>query len=180
MGMGRTRSSGRGARKAGGASAGGDARRGGADSGILAGIPMISAILGLSSKGNRRSNKRMSYENPFSHIQSLKGIAVDLPFLRFRYVTLGGGGGACPASAGDARAAEFSRVTAGSHEAPVRRILYDPPAKVTTLGVDPLVSSASVIHELSFGRIALSPEIHATGGYPSPKQEIAHSLDLFV
>lgn len=180
MGTGRTRSSGRGGRKAGGAFAAGEGLGNGTGPGVLAGIPPVSAILRLSRGRDRRNGKGMPCENPFSHIQSLKGIAFDLPFLRFRYVTFGGCPAARPVSAGGVRTTELSRVASGSREAPVRRILYDPPAEVTTLGVDPLVSSASVIHELSFGRIASSPEIRATGGYPSPKEESAHSLDLFV
>jgi hypothetical protein len=122
----------------------------------------------------------MPGENPFSHIQSMKGIAVDVPFLKFRYVTIGGGQAAGTAPEENARAAEFSRAAPVNREAPVRRIIYDPPAEVTTLGVDPLVSSASVIHEISYGRIASISWMRTSSGYPIPKKETAHSLDLFV
>jgi hypothetical protein len=128
-----------------------------------------------------RSNDMMQYGNPFSHIQNVKGIAVDLPFCRFRYVTMESDPGKGSVSGDKPAVVSRPGGRIGQRQSSVRRIEYVRPAEVTTLGVDPLVSSAAVIHELSFGRISAD----FTGSmkrrdYPVLKEDMPHVLDLFV
>ncbi|OPZ28415.1 MAG: hypothetical protein BWZ01_01180 [Deltaproteobacteria bacterium ADurb.BinA179] len=128
-----------------------------------------------------RSNDMMQYGDPFSHIQNVKGIAVDLPFCRFRYVTMERDTGGGSVSANRHRVRSCSHEMIGRREAPVRRIEYVRPAEVASLGADPLVSSASVIHELSYGRMAVDFTGFANRrDYPAPKEETPRILDLFV
>jgi len=123
----------------------------------------------------------MSYGNPFSHIQNVKGIALDLPFCKFRYVNIERDPEKDSISQSNSSVLQRLDGRAPRREAPVRRITYARPAEVTTLGIDPLVSSASVIHELFFGRASQdSGGVAKKHGYPIPGEEIPHVLDLFV
>lgn len=134
------------------------------------------------SKGmNWRRKKKMQNGDPFSHISNAKGIAVDLPFCRFRYVAIEGDSGRSSVSESKAAAPPPPYDEMGKRESPVRRIEYVRPAQVTTLGADPLVSSASVIHELFFGSMrAGSPSPVGGGGYPILKEDAPHALDIYV
>ncbi|GEM_PF-369104 len=135
----------------------------------------------LSKGMNWRTKKKMHNGNPFAHISNVKGIAVDLPFCRFRYVTIEGESGRDSISGGKATALPRLHGEVERCEPPVRRIEYAPPAQVTTLGPDPLVSSASVIHELLFGRMRQASPGPAGGGvYPVLKEHAPHALDLYV
>ncbi len=114
-------------------------------------------------------------------MSNVKGIAVDLPFCRFRYVAIEGD--PVRSTVYDSKAAALPRPhdEVEKREPPVRRIEYVPPAPVTTLGSDPLVSSASVIHELFFGRMrAVSTSPAGGGDYQVLKEEAPHALDLYV
>lgn len=134
------------------------------------------------SKGtNWRTKKKMQNGNPFAHIPNVKGIAVDLPFCRFRYVTIEGDSGRDSTSNTKATALPRFHGEVERREPPVRRIEYTPPAQVTTLGADPLVSNASVIHEIFFGRMREASPGPARGGvYPAQKDDAPHALDLYV
>ncbi len=156
-------------------------RRGHNEGSIHRKAVLTSGFLCLSKGMNWRSKKKMQNGNPFAHVSNVKGIAVDLPFCRFRYVAIEGDSGR--SSISDSKAAALPRPhdEMEKREPPVRRIEYAPPAQVTTLGSDPLVSSASVIHELFFGRMrAVSPGTPGWSGYPALKEEAPHALDLYV
>lgn len=123
----------------------------------------------------------MQNGNPFSHISNVKGIAVELPFCRFRYVAIEGDSGRSAISGSKAAAPPRPYDEVEKRQPPVRKIEYVPPAQVTTLGADPLVSSASVIHELLFGRIRSVASSPPGGGeYPALKEEAPHALDVYI
>ncbi|MGC9324044.1 MAG: hypothetical protein ACP5G0_04765 [Desulfomonilia bacterium] len=63
------------------------------------------------------------------------------------------------------------------------RIFVARPADVTTLGVDPMVSQASVIHELAYGRIETELDVFPVAkgiAYPAQKEETVHSVDILI
>ena len=121
----------------------------------------------------------MAYEEPFSHVTDMKGIAVDLPFCRFRYVKILNDSQKQVRSDSTVQIAPAEN-TQGTNSKSIR-IDYTKPAETTTLGIDPMVSFASVIHELSYGRIdgyTAGPEGENT--YPVIKDEMPHNLDAIV
>ncbi|MBN2297953.1 MAG: hypothetical protein JXM72_05140 [Deltaproteobacteria bacterium] len=121
----------------------------------------------------------MAYGNVFSQVPNMKGISLDLPFLRVRYVKIQGDQQKQVQSDGRIQVADSSR-NEEFISRPVR-VQYVEPAQVTTLGLDPMVSNASVIHELVYGRITdESTDIRLDAEYPAPKEYFPPSLDLIV
>lgn len=132
----------------------------------------------------------MAYEKISSQIPTMKGISVDLPFFRFRYVKVEDD--SQQQSTASARYPE-NRIqlqeTGGAQSPELRedlsaraiKVEYTQRAEVTTLGSDPLVSKASVIHELVYGRMeSSSAETRTQTSYPVSKEYIAPSLDFTV
>ena len=123
----------------------------------------------------------MPYENDFSRYPTVKGIAVELPFVKFKYVKVDGGdtARANPASTIDLRVPSEERtpITAS-------RVIVTREAVVTTLGIDPMISNASVIHELTYGRIEdQQGYTQQASSYPvvfEPSSHSLHSLDIFI
>jgi hypothetical protein len=46
--------------------------------------------------------------------------------------------------------------------------------------MDPMVSSASVVHELTYGRIEASMSYNQAVFYPAVKEPAPHSLDIII
>jgi hypothetical protein len=116
----------------------------------------------------------------FSRYPSMKGISLDLPFIKFRYVKVDKNE---PENAGPLRISDRSDYSEDTSSLNTRRIVYTSQAQVTTLGLDPMVSSASVIHELVYGRTEASSftQTPSTGAYPAEyKEPSQHSLDIIV
>jgi hypothetical protein len=108
----------------------------------------------------------------------MKGIAVELPFVKFKYVKVDKGDTASPKSARtiDLRVPNEERtpITAS-------RVFVTREAEITTLGIDPMISSASVIHELAYGRIEDQHDYtQLTSSYPAVFEPSPHSLDIFI
>ena len=121
----------------------------------------------------------MAYEKPFSHVSDMKGIAVDLPFCRFRYVKIVNDSKKNIQTENAAYMPSAENTRDISNE-PIR-IEYAAPAQTTTLGIDPMVSFASVIHELSYGRIdGYTAGPNENSAYPVVKEEVLHDLDIVV
>ena len=121
----------------------------------------------------------MAYEKIDSPLPTMKGIALDTPFFRFRYVKVQDESQKQVQSQTAAQV-ETSRRTEQSSPRAIK-VSYIKPAEVTTLGMDPLVSSASVIHELVYGRISgYSGETKPGPNYPVPREYISPSLDIIV
>ncbi len=121
----------------------------------------------------------MAYGNGFSQVPNMKGISLDLPFFRVRYVKIQNDQHRQVQSENGIHLADAQR----SEEIPSRpvRIQYVEPAPVTTLGLDPMVSNASVIHELVYGRITdESTDARLETTYPEQKEYFPPSLDLIV
>jgi hypothetical protein len=120
----------------------------------------------------------MPYGESLSQIGNATGIAAEVNLGSFRYVenqddqynrTSGGNAIAnLPARTGEKQQAKPIRVD------------YTSAYGVSSYGVDSMVSQASVIHELAYGRI--STVIPRTGGtgYPIPRDMTQHDLDIIV
>jgi hypothetical protein len=108
----------------------------------------------------------------------MKGISIELPFLRFKYVKYSG----CE---GQARSQGAGRLEAASeeYERPATvssQVTFRQEAAFTSLGMDPLVSFASVVHELSYGRITPVGGVGLRGTYPRAVEPSPYSLDMLV
>ena len=122
---------------------------------------------------------QMDPENLLSRAFCMKGVAVDLPFVKFRYLKVQG--------EVSGQAAQRRKVESVSAKQEERRSLsrvrmeFLPPPAIKTLGLDPMVSRASVIHELAYGRMEdalLLPRLDA--GYAAQDAYQSHQLDVFV
>lgn len=121
----------------------------------------------------------MAYGKDFSQVPNMKGIALDFPFFRVRYVKIQGDQQKQVQPENRVKTATAENYNQSSSK--TLSISYTKPAEVTTLGLDPLVSNASVIHEIFCGRIQGSAGVlkdHAQ--YPEPKEYISPSLDIIV
>lgn len=92
----------------------------------------------------------MDQENIFSQASYLKGVSVDTPWFKFKYLKVKGA-----ASDQTAQRTPIDNVVPKREEkinatTIKTEIVY--PARAETMGVDPMVSSAAVIHELAYGR----------------------------
>ncbi|HOO37600.1 MAG TPA: hypothetical protein PLV78_04755 [Deltaproteobacteria bacterium] len=121
----------------------------------------------------------MAYEKINSQVPNMKGIALDFPFFRFRYVKVQEEPQK-QVQPETATKVETSRSIEYSSPRTIT-VSYVKPAEVTTLGIDPLVSNASVIHELVYGRInGYSSGAKPETNYPVSKEYIPPSLDIIV
>jgi len=115
----------------------------------------------------------------FSRYPSLRGVSLDLPFVKFRYVRVEN---STPEESEPYR--QISATVPGDDQAsPVpapRRLIISREAEATTMGMDPLVSNASVIHELAYGRIGPFESFLPAASYPATKEPARHSLDMIV
>jgi hypothetical protein len=108
----------------------------------------------------------------------MKGIAVELPFVKFKYVKVDQGDTAKPKSARtiDLRVPSEERTSITPS-----RLIVTREAKATTLGIDPMISNASVIHELAYGRIEDQQGYTLqASSYPDVFEPSPHSLDIFI
>jgi len=124
----------------------------------------------------------MPYGDEFSRYPSMKGISLDLPFIKFRYVKVDTNE---PEEAYPLRIADRSEHSDEGPSRSTQRVIYTSQAQVTTLGMDLMVSSASVIHELVYGRMespedAGQPRVGSYGLYGMEREFSAHSLDIIV
>jgi len=109
----------------------------------------------------------------------MKGLALDLPFFRVRYVKIQGDKQKQVSSESRIKTTA-SRRNEGTVSRPIK-VHYTEPAKVTTLGLDLMVSNASVIHELVYGRMHYDSGYGVSGArYPEPKESFPPALDLIV
>jgi len=122
----------------------------------------------------------MPYGDPLSQIGTTKGIAAELHLGTVRYVE-GKDEQSDRASGENAIVALPARTGDKTRSAEPIRIDYTASYGINTYGMDPMVSQASVIHELAYGRI--STVISKTGGgtgYPISRDVNAHDLDIIV
>lgn len=130
-------------------------------------------------KGYGVAEAFMAYGKINSHLPNMKGISLDLPFFRFRYVKVQDESQKQVQSETAAQVDQSRGIDSSAPRAIT--VSYIKPAEVTTLGIDPLVSSASVIHELVYGRISgSSGETKPQTTYPAAKEYIPPSLDIVV
>jgi hypothetical protein len=120
----------------------------------------------------------MPYEDQFSQYPTMKGIALELPFVKFKYVKVDRGETEKPKNA------RIIDLTVPSEEkAPISyasRVIVTKEAEVTTLGIDPMISKASVIHELAYGRIETAQDYNLAASYAASYEPSQHSLDIII
>lgn len=121
----------------------------------------------------------MAYGGPFSQLANVKGITGGVTLPQLGYVNV----------QGDSSSRSSSKAVVihePQHEKtrpqvdPVR-VSYTRASGRSGFGTDPMVSQASVIHELSYGRIYGGSSKSPTGeGYPVTKEYVPHRLDIIV
>jgi hypothetical protein len=127
----------------------------------------------------------------FSRYPSMKGISVDLPFIKFRYVKVDKNSSNEPEEAKPLRISDNSLPSEDTAALNTRRIIYTKQAEVSTMGMDPMVSNASVIHELVYGRseststftrtsLSYPAASYTAASYPVATVPSSNSLDIFV
>ncbi len=122
----------------------------------------------------------MTYGDPLSLNQGMMGIAANLPL--GRSLSINDQVVSSRKKSVESGIQSILNDTGSSKpQADAIRVDYTSFQGAATLGLDPMVSSASVIHELAYGRINVSTS--SRGGnteYPIPKDSTSHSLDIIV
>ena len=119
----------------------------------------------------------MPYEDLSTQYPSIRGISVDLPFVKFKYVKVD------PIQSEKSNNTKRINVTVPAENRPhtsVSRMILSREAEVTTLGMDSMISYASVIHELTYGRIDTAQGQPGTSAYPAAYEPAKHSLDFII
>ncbi len=142
---------------------------------------MISHFFTLQYYTNKRTTLVMPYGDPFPQLMDMKGIAVELPFLRFKYVNIKGSPSQKTYSDNKVSVLPSSEKLCQQTE-PIRiNYTQAEPEEISSLGIDPMVSSASVIHELAYGRPAKKTQVSGSvQEYPVPREFRRHDLDIVV
>lgn len=122
----------------------------------------------------------MPYDEAISNYPSVKGLSLELPFLKFRYLKYTGTRQAFAVNEPDPAVASAPSRAAAVSRAPEARLVFRQEAPVTTMGMDPLVSFASVIHELAFGRVSPEGDVAPSGVYPQAAHSPGRSIDFVV
>lgn len=119
----------------------------------------------------------MPYEDLSTQYPSIRGISVELPFVKFKYVKVDS---VQPDPSKNTKQIDVSVPTESSTPTILPRMIVSREAEVTTLGIDSMISYASVIHELSYGRIDAAREYLPASTYPVVSEPSTHSLDIVV
>lgn len=119
----------------------------------------------------------MPYEELSAQYPTFKGISVELPFVKFKYVKVDS---VQADTSRNTRKIDVSVPAEGGSFSVLPRMIVPRETQVTTLGIDSMVSYASVIHELTYGRIDASPGYHGPSTYPEITEPSTHSLDIVV
>jgi len=140
-----------------------------------------SFIFYLPNFTKRRTSKTMLQGDPLPHIRNMRGIAEELPVVRLKYLPADNDA-AQKASTGNARIVQSLEENGARQKAGPIRINYTSYSGKASFGTDQMISYASVIHELAYGRISAGARQSASGeiDYPVPKESMRHSLDIFV
>jgi hypothetical protein len=121
----------------------------------------------------------MPYGDPLSQIGNAKGGAAELYLGTLRYIEAQGEQTG-RASSENAVVSVASRPSQKSQPEPIT-INYTASSGAGSFGMDPMVSQASVIHELAYGRISSTvPQSTRNSGYPIPSDMATHQLDLIA
>jgi hypothetical protein len=118
----------------------------------------------------------MPYGESLSQIGTANGLAASLHPGTVRYV----GDQDSRATGGNAVTVLPSRTGEKTQAKPII-IDYTPSSGTNSYGMDHMVSQASVIHELAYGRIRTAiPRTGSGTGYPIPRDASTHDLDIIV
>lgn len=102
-----------------------------------------------------------------SQLSYMKGLSLDLPFVRLRYLKVKGN--AYNRSQSAQKTDGFIPDIKNSRLQGSVRIDNITSPEIPTLGPDPMVSKASVIHELAYGRIEVNTSLPREKTYYSPQ-----------
>ncbi len=121
----------------------------------------------------------MPYGDPFTQLRVMEGIASEVALNSSRYTS-----NLEDTSTKAAARNTVNALTTDTSERPKAKPIvvdYSGTQAAFTLGRDPMVSSASVIHELAYGRINADQENKAkVAVYRMPQKSIPLSLDIIV
>jgi len=114
-----------------------------------------------------------------SQLSYMKGVALDLPFVRFRYLKVEGDASNKSRAAQKANKA-IPNIRNNRLQGSIRIDNITSP-EIPTLGPDPMVSKASVIHELAYGRIEANTSLPREKTYYNPQLAYRdQSLDIIA
>jgi len=120
----------------------------------------------------------MAYEDQFSQYPTVKGIAVELPFVKIRYVKVDRGATEKPKTT---KSIDLTVPDNKKPSATPSQMIVSGTAVATTMGVDPMISQASVIHELTYGRIETAQDdTRQSPAYPAVPSQSSYSLDIII
>jgi hypothetical protein len=119
----------------------------------------------------------MPYEDLSTQYPSIRGIAVELPFVKFKYVKIDK---VQPENTRNTRQIDVTVPSESRSPAAVSRMVVSDEAEVTTLGLDTMISYASVLHELTYGRIDAFQDNRQITVYPAVSMPSSHSLDVVI
>lgn len=119
----------------------------------------------------------MPNEDLSTQYPSIKGISVELPFVKFKYVKVDS---VQPDKSKNTRQIDIAVPAENRSPEVLPRMIVSREAEVTTLGIDSMISYASVIHELTYGRIETAREYLPASSYPAISEPSPHSLDMIV
>lgn len=109
----------------------------------------------------------------------MKGVALDTPLFKFRYVKVQGN--VNEQASARKRIDDVAPKRDEKTSATRIKTTYVVPAQVSTMGLDAMVSSASVIHELAYGRMAESTIlVRPDAGYDLRGELPTASLNIVV
>lgn len=139
-----------------------------------------SFIFCLPNLTKKRTSKVMPYGDPLSHIRSMKGIAEEPHLVRLKYLPAQNDTTRKPATENALLVRSVEENDSGHQAEPVR-INYTSYTGRVSFGTDQMVSYASVVHELAYGRSGAGAQgTSGEIGYPAPKEYVRHDLDIFV
>jgi len=123
----------------------------------------------------------MPQGDPLSHIRNMKGMAEKLPLIRLKHLPFQNDTAHKAATGNPLVVRSLGENDTRQRTEPIR-INYTSHTGKASFGTDQMVSYASVIHELAYGRIGAETRQNAPGGidYPALKKYLHHNLDIFV
>ena len=119
----------------------------------------------------------MPYKDLSTQYPSMKGISVQLPFVTFKYIKVDA---VQSESTSNYSKVQTATTPGNTRPAVLSRMIPVEAAETTSLGVDTMISHASVIHELTFGRIGPARDHRPPAAYPAVSDPPPHSLDIIV
>jgi hypothetical protein len=121
----------------------------------------------------------MDAENIGSQSAYMKGVSVDTPLFKFRYLKVQGN--ASNQTTQKRRVNDVIPHREEKRQPSAIKVQYVQAPVIETMGLDPMVSSAAVIHELAYGRQQDTTGLaRPDSGYVLSSENVPVRLDLIV